>query len=338
MRVALIGAGRIGGLHAATLRDLPEVEALLIVDADAALARSVAAAVGADAVGDVDTAFKADLDAVVIAAATAAHPELVHMALDARLSVFCEKPVASDVAGTREVVAHAAACGTPLHVGFQRRFDVGYRAVREAIRSGRLGWVHTLRACTSDAAPPATSYLRGSGGIFRDCLVHDFDAIRWLTGREVVEVYATGANRGDAGIAEAGDVDTAAAVLTLDDGTIATVTATRFNGAGYDVRLEACGSLDSVVAGLDDRTPLRHAEAGWADRNGTAPGSYQTFLDRFRDAYVAELRAFTEMAAGRIASPCTAAEALEALLVAEAADLSRRERRPVRVEEVRDAG
>lgn len=340
MRVALIGAGRIGGLHAATLRDLPEVEALLIVDADAALARSVAAAVGADAVGDVDVAFKADLDAVVIAAATAAHPELVHMALDARLPVFCEKPVASDVAGTREVVAHAAASGTPLHVGFQRRFDVGYRAVREAIRSGRLGWVHTLRACTSDAAPPATSYLRGSGGIFRDCLVHDFDAIRWVTGREVVEVYATGANRGDPGIAEAGDVDTAAAVLTLDDGTIATVTATRYNGAGYDVRLEACGSRDSVVAGLDDRTPLRRAEAGSGRAGpgrGDAAGPYQSFLDRFRDAYLAELRAFTEMAAGRIASPCTAAEALEALLVAEAADLSRREHRPVRVEEVRDA-
>lgn len=343
MRVALIGAGRIGGLHAATLRGLPEVEALLIVDADAALARSVAAAVGADAMGDVDVAFKADLDAVVIAAATAAHPELVHRALDARLPVFCEKPVASDVAGTREVVAHAAASETPLHVGFQRRFDVGYRAVREAIRSGRLGWVHTLRACTSDAAPPATSYLRGSGGIFRDCLVHDFDAIRWVTGREVVEVYATGANRGDPGIAEAGDVDTAAAVLTLDDGTIATVAATRYNGAGYDVRLEACGSLDSVVAGLDDRTPLRRAEAG-SDRAGsdradrTVAGPYQTFLDRFRDAYVAELRAFIEVAAGRIASPCTAAEALQALLVAEAAELSRRERRPVRVEEVRDAG
>jgi myo-inositol 2-dehydrogenase/D-chiro-inositol 1-dehydrogenase len=349
MRVALIGAGRIGGLHAATLRDLPEVEALLIADADAALARSVAAAVGADAVGDVDVAFKADLDAVVIAAATAAHPELVHMALDARLPVFCEKPVASDMAGTREVIAHVAASGAPLHVGFQRRFDAGYRAVREAVRSGRLGRVHTLRACTSDAAPPATSYLRGSGGIFRDCLVHDFDAIRWVTGREVVEVYATGANRGDPGFTAAGDVDTAAAVLTLDDGTLATVTATRYNGAGYDVRLEACGSLDSVVAGLDDRTPLRPVGSG-TDRlwpgggsgrvgpESAAPQPYQIFLDRFRDAYVAELHAFTEMAAGRIDSPCTAEEALEALLVAEAAELSRRERRPVPVGEVRDAG
>ncbi|HEX6074313.1 MAG TPA: Gfo/Idh/MocA family oxidoreductase [Micromonosporaceae bacterium] len=335
MRVALIGAGRIGGLHAATLRHLPEVESLLIADADAELAQSVAAAVGADAAGNVDVALKSDLDAVVIAAATSAHPELVHLALDARLPVFCEKPVAPDLPGTRDVIAHVAASGAPLHVGFQRRFDAGYRTVREAIRSGRLGWVHTLRACTSDAAPPAASYLPGSGGIFRDCLVHDFDVIRWITGREVVEVYATGANKGDPCFAAAGDVDTAAALLTLDDGTLATVTATRYNGAGYDVRLEACGSLGSVAAGLDDRTPLDSAEPGV---NRPAGQPYQTFLDRFHEAYVAELHAFTEMAAGRIDSPCTAEDALEALLVAEAADRSRREGRPVRVAEVRDVG
>jgi len=335
MRVALIGAGRIGGMHAATLRDLPEVESLLIADADAELARSVAAAVGADAAGNVEVALKADPDAVVIAAATAAHPELVHLALDAQLPVFCEKPVAPDVLGTREVIAHVVASGAPLHVGFQRRFDAGYRTVREAVRSGRLGWLHTLRACTSDPAPPAASYLPGSGGIFRDCLVHDFDAIRWVTGREVTEVYATGGNKGDPCFLEADDVDTAAAVLTLDDGTLATVTATRYNGAGYDVRLEACGSRGSVAAGLDGRTPLGSAEPGMAPMAGQP---YQTFVDRFHDAYVAELRAFTEMAAGRIGSPCTAEEALEALLVAEAAERSRRESRPVRLEEVRHAG
>lgn len=335
MRVALIGAGRIGGLHAATLRDLPLVDSLLIADINADLARAVATAIGAEAAVDVDVALKVDLDAVVIAAATSAHPELIHLALDARLPVFCEKPVAPDLDGTRDVIAHVAASGVPLHVGFQRRFDPGYRTVREAIRSGQLGWVHTLRACTSDAAPPPARYLPGSGGIFRDCVVHDFDAIRWVTGREVVEVYAFGANKGEAFFLEAGDVDTAAVLLTLDDGTIATVTATRYNGAGYDVRLEACGSRGSVAAGLDARTPLRSAEPGMP-RPTRQP--YQIFVDRFHDAYVAELRAFTEMAAGRIDSPCTAEEALEALLVAEAAELSRRERRPVRIEEVRNAG
>lgn len=338
MRVGLIGAGRIGALHAATLRHLPEVDSLVIADADAGLARSVAESLGAgdagraEAADSVEAALSAGLDGVVIAAATPAHAELIHLALDAKLPVFCEKPVAPDVAGTREVIAHVAASGAPLHVGFQRRFDAGYLALREAVRSGRLGWLHTLRAVTADAAPPPAAYLPASGGIFRDCAVHDFDAIRFVTGRDIAEVYATGANKGEACFAGAGDVDTAAAALTLDDGTLATVTCTRYNGQGYDVRLEACGSTGSMVAGLDDKTPLRSAEPGTTWPGGSP---YRAFMDRFRDAYVAELKAFTELAAGRIDSPCTADEALEALLAADAADLSRRERRPVRIEEVR---
>ncbi|MGH3713382.1 MAG: Gfo/Idh/MocA family protein [Micromonosporaceae bacterium] len=332
MRVGLIGAGRIGAQHAATLQDLPEVTSLVVADADPALARSVATALRTEAAESVAAALAGGLDAVVIAAATSAHAELIHLALDAKLPVFCEKPVAPGVPGTREIIAHVAASGVPLHVGFQRRFDAGYRALREAVRSGRLGWVHTLRGCTADAAPPPAAYLPASGGIFRDCAVHDFDAIRWVTGREVTQVYATGANKGERFFADAGDVDTAHAVLTLDDGTLASVSCTRYNGAGYDVRLEACGSEGSMVAGLDDQTPLRSAEPGVSWPAGEA---YRAFPDRFRDAYAAELHAFTELAAGRIDSPCTAEEALEALLVAEAAELSRRERRPVAIEEVR---
>lgn len=349
MRVGLIGAGRIGALHAATLRDLPEVTSLVVADADPGLARSVATALQAEAADTVEAGGRAGdatveaadsvaaalaggLDAVVIAAATTAHAELIHLALDAKLPVFCEKPVAPDVAGTREIIAHVAASGVPLHVGFQRRFDAGYRALREAVRSGKLGWVHTLRGCTADAAPPPAAYIPASGGLFRDCAVHDFDAIRWVTGREVTEVYAAGANKGGTFFTEAGDVDTANAVLTLDDGTLASVTCTRYNGAGYDVRLEACGSEGSMVAGLDDQTPLRSTEPGVSWPAGEA---YRAFPDRFRAAYAAELQAFTELAAGRIDSPCSAEEALEALLVAEAAELSRRQRRPVTIEEVR---
>ncbi len=331
MRVGLFGAGRIGTLHAATLRDLPVVRSLVIADANPDLARTVAEKLGAEAADSVEMALTTELDAVVIAAATSAHAELIHLALDAKLPVFCEKPVAPDVAGTREVIAHAAAAGVPIHVGFQRRFDAGYRALRDAVRSGQLGWVHTLRACTSDAAPPPASYLPTSGGIFRDCAVHDFDAIRWVTGREVVNVYAVGANKGDPSFTASGDVDTAAAVLTLDDHTLASVTCTRYNGAGYDVRLEACGSAGSMAAGLDDKTPLGSAEPGVTWPGG---GPYRAFLDRFAAAYAAELRAFTDLVAGRIDSPCDADEALRALLVAEAADRSRTEHRPVSIEEV----
>jgi myo-inositol 2-dehydrogenase / D-chiro-inositol 1-dehydrogenase len=331
MRVGLLGAGRIGALHAETLVGLAAVEALLVADADAARARQVAAKVGEPAVAvcGVAEVFDAGVDAVVVAAPTFAHADLIGAAVRAAVPVFCEKPVALDVAGTRAVLDKVARAGVALQVGFQRRFDAGCQAVREAARSGRLGWLHTIRSCTSDPTPPGASYLATSGGIFRDCGVHDYDVVRWVTGREVVSVFATGANRGADFFAAVDDVDTAVAVLTLDDGTLAVCTATRYNGAGYDVRLEACGSAGSMVAGLDERTPLVPAggEPAWQ--------AYTGFADRFHDAYVAQLSTFLEVAAGRADNPCDGAEALEALLVAEAAELSRREGRPVTVEEVR---
>jgi myo-inositol 2-dehydrogenase/D-chiro-inositol 1-dehydrogenase len=334
MRVGLLGAGRIGALHAETLAGLAAVDRLLIADADPARARQVATKVGEPAVAmpGVAEVFDAGVDAVVVAAPTFAHAELIGLAARARVPVLCEKPVAPDVAGTRAVLDQVAVAGVPLQVGFQRRFDAGCLAVREAARSGRLGWLHTVRSCTSDPAPPAASYLATSGGIFRDCGVHDFDAVRWVTGREVVSVFATGANRGADFFAAMDDVDTAVTVLTLDDGTLAVCTATRYNGAGYDVRLEACGSAGTVVAGLDEHSPLvsTSGEPGWP-----VGQPYAGFADRFRDAYVAQLRTFLDVAAGRADNPCDGAEALEALLVAEAADRSWREGRPVTVAEVR---
>src|SRR5262249_5854976 len=161
------------------------------------------------------------------------------------------------------------------------RFDAGYQEVRRAVAEGRLGWLHTLRACTSDPLPPPAGYLPASGGIFRDCSVHDYDVVRWVTGREVVEVYATGANRGEEFFAAADDVDTGVPLLTLDDGTLAVCTATRYNGAGYDVRLEVCGSAGTLVAGLTDEVPLVSAEGADWPAGEPHPG----FMARFRDAY-----------------------------------------------------
>jgi myo-inositol 2-dehydrogenase/D-chiro-inositol 1-dehydrogenase len=321
MQVGLIGLGRIGAVHAETLRRLAQVDRLLVADIDPARARSSG---GVSSVGEL---FASRPDAVVIAAPTPAHPELISQAAAARVPVFCEKPVAPTLAETRQVLARVAAAGIPLQVGFQRRFDRGFIALRDAVRSGRLGWLHTLRACTSDPAPPHPSFLPGSGGILRDCSVHDFDAIRWLTGREVATVYAAGANRGESFFAEAGDVDTAAALLTLDDGTLAVCTTTRYNGAGYDVRLEACGSAGSMMAGL---APEESLSSGGGQR-------YRGFLDRFGAAYAAELECFLEVAAGRRSSPCSGEDALAAQVVAEAAELSRRQGRAVAVADVRDA-
>ncbi|QHC20992.1 Gfo/Idh/MocA family protein [Streptomyces sp. GS7] len=333
MKIGLIGTGRIGAFHAATLQNVPGVTGLVVADADAARAAALADNLGVRAAGSIEEMYAEGLDAVVITAATSAHAALIHQALDAGVPVFCEKPVALDVPGTIEVVERAEAGAVPVQIGFQRRFDAGYRAAREALRSGELGWVHTLRACTSDRTPPPAAFIPTSGGLFRDCSIHDFDILRWLTGREVVSVYAQGANRGADFFTEGGDVDTCAALLRFDDDSLATVTATRYNGAGHDVRLEVCGSQGARFVGLDDRAPLPSAEPRLSWQRADAP--YATFMERFHDAYVTELGVFVEVAAGRTPSPCSPAEALEALYVAEACERSRRTGQPVAVADVR---
>jgi myo-inositol 2-dehydrogenase / D-chiro-inositol 1-dehydrogenase len=325
MRIGLIGTGRIGAFHAATLAGLPAVSAVVVHDADQDAARAVADRIGGETAGDLDGLLGSGLDGVVITTPTATHARLILDAQRAGLPTFCEKPVAGTLEETDAVLAALEGSDVPLHIGFQRRFDTGYQALREAVTSGRLGWTHTLRACTSDPTPPHAGYIPGSGGIFRDCSVHDYDIIRWVTGREVTEVYATGANRGEAFFAEAGDVDTGVTVLTLDDGTLAMCTATRYNGAGYDVRLEVCGSKGTLVAGLTDESPLTSAEGAAWPAGAPHPG----FMERFLDAYRAELTAFTEVVAGTRPSPCTAVDARAALAVADAASRSRAEGRPV---------
>jgi myo-inositol 2-dehydrogenase/D-chiro-inositol 1-dehydrogenase len=246
--------------------------------------------------------------------------------------VFCEKPVAKTMADAVGVARRVAGTGVPVQIGYPRRFDVGFAAVRKAIAEGELGWVHTVRSTTLDPAPPPAGYLAVSGGIFRDCSVHDFDAVRYVTGREVVEVYATGSDRGDPLFAASGDVAFAAAVLTLDDGARAVVSNSRYNARGYDVRLEVHGSADSIAAGLDEGWPMRSAQPGVRFPGGTP---YGFFMDRLADAFRASLAAFTEVAAGRRPSPCTIEDALETGWVAEAAALSLAEHRPVRIDEVR---
>ncbi|MER5396779.1 Gfo/Idh/MocA family oxidoreductase [Streptomyces sp. NPDC002599] len=332
MRIGLIGAGRIGTFHAATLSRNREVGGSLIVtDADPARAQRLADRLGATAAPTVNEIFTWGVDAVVITAATSAHAELIGRAARSGLPVFCEKPIALDLAGTLTALAEVDAAGTVLQMGFQRRFDVGYTAAREAVRSGRLGRLHTVRAMTSDQSPPPADYLPLSGGLYRDCLIHDFDMLRWVSGREVVQVYATGSDAGPPMFREANDIDTGAAVLTFDDGMLATATATRMNGAGYDVRMELSGELDQIAVGLDDRTPIASTEPA-----GPPPADkpWTGFLERFGPAYEAELAAFVEVVRGERANPCDGREALEALRIAEACELSRRERRAVSPAEI----
>jgi myo-inositol 2-dehydrogenase / D-chiro-inositol 1-dehydrogenase len=273
----------------------------------------------------------ATVDAVVIAAASSSHADLICRSADAGLPTFCEKPIALDLPSTAEVVDRVRATGAPLQMGFQRRFDRGYRSAHDLVHDGSLGRLYVVRMAGHDPEPPHPEYIPVSGGIFRDFAVHDFDALRFVTGREVEEVYADGSVIAFPLFDEFGDVDTAVATLRLSDGALAILSSTRHDPLGYDIRMELFGSADSISVGLDRRTPLRSVESTMSD----SPDSpYRNFRERFAPAYRAEMDAFIDVAAGRRESPCTAEDALEALRTAVACDVSRAEHRPVRLAEV----
>ncbi|MFF7236401.1 Gfo/Idh/MocA family oxidoreductase [Streptomyces collinus] len=332
MRIGILGLGRIGTFHAETLSKLDAVGSLVVCDPVAEAAKAAAERFGAEVADSPRALLAAGVDGLVVAAATDAHPDLIRAGVRAGVPVFCEKPVARTMAEGVAVLRAVEDAGVPVQIGFNRRFDAGFAAARAAVRSGELGPLHTVRSTTLDPAPPPAAYVAASGGIFRDCSVHDFDVIRWVSGREVGEVYAVGGNRGAEHIAAAGDADTTGAVLTLDDGTIAMVSNSRHNARGHDVRMELHGFADSIAVGLDDRLPLRSVEPGVRFPAGTP---HDFFMDRFAAAYRAELAAFTEVVAGSRPSPCTVEDALEAGWIAEACTLSVREHRPVTLAEVR---
>ncbi|MGH7570761.1 MAG: Gfo/Idh/MocA family oxidoreductase [Gemmatimonadota bacterium] len=330
MQIGVIGLGRIGQYHARILGDHPDVTALVVTDIDGARARQVADELGAAPAETVDDLL-GRVDALFIASPTDTHAALIHAGVDAGLPVFCEKPIALDLASTREVVEHVQRAGATVQIGFQRRFDAGYRAARRAVSEGGLGRVYVVRIAAHDPYPPHESYLPGSGGIFRDMHIHDFDIARWVLGQDIVEVFAEGAVLADPMFGRHGDVDTVAATLVFDGGTLGVMTGARHDPLGCDVRLELFGSGDSVSVGWDGRTPLRSVEPGMPP----APEHpYELFLDRFDAAYRRELAAFVDVARGLAPSPCSVEDAEIALKVALACDRSRLEHRPVRVEEV----
>jgi myo-inositol 2-dehydrogenase/D-chiro-inositol 1-dehydrogenase len=330
MKVALLGAGRIGRLHARLLRATDGIDSLVVADVDAALADEVARGVGATAAPSIDAALDA-ADAAVIAAATTAHPELIRSSLGRGLPTFCEKPLAASLDETIGLAIDIDRSGVAFQLGFQRRFDPAYREARRLVETGALGTLYVLRLAGHDPAPPHEAYIPASGGLFRDFSIHDFDVIRWLTGGEVEEVYADGGVRGFEVFRKYGDVDTAVVTLRMADGILAVLTVARHDPLGYDIRTEIFGSRDSVAVGVGPRTPLRSLEPGVPPPAGPA---WRDFLVRFEDAYRAELDHFLRVARGDAASPCTGRDGVEALRIAEAATRALREHRPVRVAEV----
>ncbi len=329
LHIGLVGVGRIGTMHARTLSGNEHVARLTVADADVARARLVADELDAHAANTPEE-LVAGVDALVIATATAGHAPLLRLAARAGVPAFCEKPVALDLPTLDGLIEDVTRSGILVQVGFQRRFDAGYRAAHDAVASGTVGTILTVRAATHDPAPPAREYIAASGGMFRDLAIHDFDAIRFVTGQDVVEVYADGGAIATQWFAEYGDFDTAVAVLRLSGGAFGILSGTRHDPLGYDVRLEVFGTNDSIGVGLDARTPIHSVEPGV---RATAQESYAGFIERFASAYRSELAAFVAAVLERRPSPCTLEDARAALAVAVAAERSCAERRPVRIDE-----
>ncbi|MGP9501151.1 Gfo/Idh/MocA family oxidoreductase [Specibacter sp. AOP5-B1-6] len=333
--LGLVGVGRIGVMHAHNISALNRIlnprginVRLRLTDVAQDHARSIAAGLGAEFLPSVEILIASGLDGLVVATGTGTHPELIRAGVDAGIPVFCEKPVAMNVADALPVLDYIRDNNGVVQIGHQRRFDRGYLEAKRAYEAGELGWIHSLRAVTCDMAPPPVAFLAGSGGLFRDCSVHDFDILRWLTGREIVEVYARGSNNGDPAIGAVGDVDTALALVTFDDGTLGTVSATRYNGAGHDVRLEIQGSSRSLMVGLDEKSALASAEARVTFPSGEP---HQNFAERFDAAYRSEMAAFVELILGERENPCTPEDAVAASRVADAAQESLATGVPVKI-------
>lgn len=329
LRIGVIGAGRIGSFHVRTLAALHGIASVTVCDADGVRAHALAAELGVSAAETPEDLLASGVDALVIATPTPSHVPMIRLAARAGVPAFCEKPVALDLATLDAAIDDVDRAGILVQVGFQRRFDAGYRAAQQAVADGSLGRLLIARAATHDPSPPAESYISASGGIFRDLQIHDFDAVRFVTGEEIVEVYADGAVRETPWFADHSDVDVAAAVLRLSGGALAILSGTRHDPLGYDVRLEVFGTKDSVAVGVDARSPIRSLEAGVAR---PAHPAYGDFMQRFQHAYQDELAAFVATVLEGGPSPCTLREARAALLVALAADRSRIERRPVAVD------
>lgn len=330
MRVSILGVGRLGATHAETLSRLPDVSELCVFDQDSARARSVAAPLGARAVPTVDEALKG-AETIVIVTPTDTHAGLIRRALDAGIPTFCEKPIAIGIAETKEIVADVERTKGRLQIGFQRRFDAGYMRARDAIRSGDLGTVYSFLMVSCDRTPPPDAYIATSGGQFKDQFIHDFDITRWLFADEVEEVVAMGSTRGFPTYEGMNDVGTSAVLLRMRGGALGLATALRHNEAGYDIHVEVHGGKDTIAIGIDVRTPWRSVEA---DAPTFASPAYPSFHVRFAEAYRSELAHFLRFASGEAPNRCTAADALEALRIAEAAGRSWRERRPVKLDEI----
>ena len=325
--LALIGAGRIGRIHAANIVRHPSLRLKLVVDPVAAAADEVAASAGARA-GAIDEVFDDPAIAgVVICSSTDTHLEYTLRAARAGKAVFCEKPLDLDLARAKTAEAELAQLDARVFLAFNRRFDPNFRALKDRIDAGAIGAIETLHIVSHDPGPPPVSYIRTSGGIFKDMVIHDFDMARWLLGEEPVEVYAAAACLVDPAIREAGDSDTAKTILKTASGKLCMISSSRRSGYGYDQRIEAFGSGGMVRAGNVTESTVEQ----WGETGAAADRFQNFFLDRYAAAYAGEIGHFAQVLAGEVPPAIDYRDGVAALALAEAAGQSAASGLPVKL-------
>jgi myo-inositol 2-dehydrogenase/D-chiro-inositol 1-dehydrogenase len=327
VRFAVLGAGRIGKVHAGTIAKSERASVAIVADAIADAATSLAASVGARTATVEEAIASPDIDAVLIATPTDTHADLIEAAARAGKAILCEKPVSLSVERIEACLPVVEKAGVPLMIGFNRRFDPNFSALQQRLRAGDVGDVELVTIISRDPAPPPVSYIERSGGLFRDMMIHDFDMARFLVGEEFVTVHALGGALVDKAIGEAGDVDTASVQMQTASGKIAVITNSRRATYGYDQRLEVHGSRGMLRAGNVHMTTLERADgAGF-----TQDVIQNFFIDRYVSAYAAEVNSFIDaMANGTTPTP-SGKDGLAAQKLAEAATQSLKTGQVVRV-------
>lgn len=333
LRVGIIGAGRIGRLHAEHLvRRITGAELVAIADINRQAAEEAGANLGISTALDRPEAIfeDANMDAVLICSSTDTHARFIQQAAAAGKHVFCEKPIDFDLGRIEETLRAVQEAGVKFQVGFNRRFDADFLKIKEVVSRGQIGMPHILRITSRDPEPPPLEYLKASGGLFLDMTIHDFDMARFLMGREIVEVYATGEVLIDERFHEAGDVDTAVLTLRFEDGALGSIDNSRRAAYGYDQRVEVFGSK-GMVRNANNK-PDTHTLLT-ADGEHSPPPWY-FFLQRYKESYAVELQAFVDAIRENTEPPVTGHDGLVPVKLALAAKKSLHEARPVRIEEI----
>ncbi|MFD1198713.1 inositol 2-dehydrogenase [Brucella gallinifaecis] len=329
-RLALLGAGRIGKVHAGAIAADKRAKLVAIADANQEAAQAIADAVGTEIRSIEEIEKSADIDAVLICTPTNTHADLIERFCRAGKAVFCEKPIDLNIKRVGACLKIINETGGRVMLGFNRRFDPHFAAVRKAIDDGRIGKVEMVTITSRDPGAPPAEYIKVSGGIFRDMTIHDFDMARFLLGEEIETVSASASVLVDPKISELGDYDSASVILTTASGRQCVISNSRRASYGYDQRIEVHGSEGAVSA--ENQRPV---SIEIASKHGyTRPPLHDFFMTRYTDAYAAEIASFIDAIDNDKAPAPSAEDGLQALALAEAALLSVKEGRAVKVAEV----